>query len=163
MMIATSRVVLVIAAVVGVFTASLYALSVDRVIIVLNALFVGTSVAIAVSYWRLFINALAGHSPYDRVRQMTWGFFLCWLAIAFGTFGSIYTRLYELPTQTTVLLALSRFFAIGAAILQVTAPDFGQGLFHGRDRKLLAGSIVIGLAVAIILIYGQGVSVLAHE
>jgi hypothetical protein len=37
-------------------------------------------------------------------------------------------------------------------MLQVTAPDFGLGLFHGRDRRVLWASVTIGLLVAIVTI-----------
>lgn len=156
----TSHVVGFIAVSAAIFAIAMWTLSVGRFITILNGLFVGTSVAVGLAYWRLFVDAMFGDKtgPYKRVRQMTWGFFILWLAVFFGASGSIYTKIMDMPTQTTVVLALSRYFAITAAVVQVTAPDYGQDIFHGRDRKVLAGSAALGLAVAIILIYLQGTS-----
>ncbi len=135
--------------------------SVDRLIVILNSLFIGTSVTVAISFWRLFRDALFG-GPYDRVHIGLAGALLD-LAILFGASGSIYTRMFDLPTQTTILLVISRFLAIFAAVLQVTAPDFGHGLFYGRDRRLLIASIVIGIIAASVLMYGQEEEILAAE
>lgn len=157
----TSRVILLIAALSAVFCIALWALRIDKLIIVLNGLFIGTSVAIAIAYWRLFWDALIDGNPFNRARQMTWSFFAAYLAILFGALGSIYTRSYDLPTQSTLMLAIGRYLAIVAAVGQVTAPDFGLGLFYGLDRKVLVGAILFGLVVAVILIWMQGTAALA--
>lgn len=160
-MIFTNRAILFLVALVAIFFIGLEALGIDKFIIVLNALFIGTSLAIAIAYWRLFWDSLFDGNPFNRARQMTWSFFAVYMAILFGALGSIYTRTFDLPTQSTLLLAISRFLAIVGAVGQVTAPDFGLGLFYGLDRKLLTGAILIGLLASVILIWMQDTAAMA--
>jgi len=144
------------------FWAATAMVPIDRLIIALNGLLVGTAVAIAVSYGLIFLDAIFSR-PYDRVRQMTLGVLVVWIAIGLAVGGSIYTKMADIPNQNTVMVAASRLAAIIAAILQVTAPDFGRGFLHGRDRKVLAGGMVVGLAVALFVIYGQATMILAAK
>lgn len=128
----------------------------DSLVVALNSVFAGTMAAILVAYFPLLRNAILGVHPYDRVRQMTLGFFLCWLAYCIVVLSSIYVRSFGYDGTTSILTAASRYLAIVAAGLQVTAPDFGLGLFHGRDRKVLTAGIVSGLLVALVAIFMQG-------
>lgn len=127
-----------------------------NLIILLNGLFVGSLVSIAIAYHELVWMAIRGDGIYDRIRQMTLGFAVQWLVIIIGASTSIYIRMADLPTTTFTMVALSRYLAIVAAILQVTAPDFGLGLFHGRDRKVLTASVITGLIVSFAVIVAQG-------
>lgn len=157
----TNRALLFVCGLTAAFCVALWALGVDRLILVLNAVFIGTSVTLAAAYWRLFWDAVVDTNPFNRARQMTWSFMLAYLAILLGSLGSIYTRAYGLPTQSTLVLAVARYLAIVAAIGQVTAPDFGLGLFYGLDRKILAGAILFGVLVTVILIWMQGTEAMA--
>ena len=142
----------------------LYALvPISELIMVLNGIFAGTVAAISVAYWRLLWNAVLGIRPYDRVRQMTLGFALCWAAYLLGVAISIYFRSAGIDVNSSLLTAASRYVAIIAAMLQVTAPDFGLGLFHGRDRKVLATGIFVGLIVAMVVIFYRSEEVLAEQ
>ena len=125
-------------------------------IILLNGLLVGSMSAIAVAYHELIWYAIKGEGVYNRVRQMTLGFALMWIVFGIGLGTSIYIRVADLPATAYTSVAFARYLAIVAAILQVTAPDFGLGLFHGRDRKVLTASIGIGLVVAVVTILLQG-------
>lgn len=129
----------------------IYAIPADHLIILLNSVFVGSMVSVAVAYHELIWQALAGDGIYDRIRQMTLGFALCWLVIVIGAATSIYIRLADLPAATYTSVAAMRYISIIAALLQVTAPDFGLGLFHGRDRKVLISSLGLGLLTAAVL------------
>lgn len=124
-------------------------------IILLNSLFVGSMVSIAVAYHELVWQAIRGDGIYDRIRQMTLGFALCWLAIILGVITSIYVKIADIPNPPYTTVAMARYVAIIAAMLQVTAPDFGLGLFHGRDRKVMTASIGFGLITAFVLIMAQ--------
>jgi hypothetical protein len=53
------------------------------------------------------------------------------------------------PEALKRLTADVRYLCILAAILQITAPDFGLGLFHGRDRKTQWLGFVLGLTTAV--------------
>lgn len=147
---------------VALFVVLLYSTPLDNLIVALNGVFAGTMAAILVAYFTLLRKAILGVHPYDRVRQMTLGFFLCWLAYCVVVLASIYTRASGLDANSTVMTAGSRYLAIIAAVLQVTAPDFGLGLFHGRDRKILTAGVLSGLAVAAIAILAQEHSVLSR-
>jgi hypothetical protein len=120
-----------------------------------NGLFLGSMAAIVVAYGQLIWNAILGVKPYDRVRQMTLGFALCWLAYGLSVVASVYLRSTDAVVTSTYLTVCHRLIAIVAAILQVTAPDFGLGIFHGRDRKMLWASGSVGLAVAAFVTYAQ--------
>lgn len=134
----------------------LYALlPIRNLIIVLNGLFFGAMSAVVVSYWQLIVNTVAGEKPYDRVRQMTLSFVLCWIAYVGSAYGSVYLRSGGLVVVDLTSTAVFRYIAIVAALMQVTAPDFGLGIFHGRDRKALWTSLVIGLIVSAFVIFIQ--------
>ena len=134
----------------------------ETLIYIMNSTFAGAMVAILVAYWRLVWNALAGIRPYDRVRQMTLGFVLCWVAYCISVFTSIYFRSADLSgaATTSIWTVMGRYIAIFAAVLQVTAPDFGLGIFHGRDRKTLWTGLTAGVVFGIAVYFMQSESVL---
>lgn len=158
-----NRVVIAIVAAAALFVSLLLVMSLPRFIVILNGVFAGTMAAVVVAYWRLLWNAVLGIRPYDRVRQMTLGFALCWTAYVLGVMVSIYLRSAGAEINTSVLTAASRYVAIIAAMLQVSAPDFGLGLFHGRDRKVLFTSVAVGAIVAVVIMFAQTETVLAEQ
>lgn len=158
-----NRVIASILAAAVLFAVLLAAMPLPQFIVILNGIFAGTMAAIVVAFWRLLWNAVLGIRPYDRVRQMTLGFALCWTAYVLGVMVSIYLRSAGAEINTSVLTAASRYIAIIAAMLQVTAPDFGLGLFHGRDRKVLFTSIGVGFVVAVVIMLAQAETVLAEQ
>lgn len=128
----------------------------ETLIIVLNGVFVGSMVA----YHQLIIGAALGVGEYNRVRQMTIGFAIMWTVICLSAAGSIYARSKGAELTAPVLTGAIRYLAIVGAVLQITAPDFGLGLFHGRDRKTLWLGFLLGLITAIFTIYFQDHSLL---
>ncbi|CAN7303657.1 hypothetical protein LJR231_001556 [Phyllobacterium sp. LjRoot231] len=153
---------------IGVLLALLFAVlvrfvDVENLIVVLNSVFMGSMAAIMVAYWRLLLNAALGIFPFNRVRQMTLGFFLCWVAYNVDVLTSIYFRSRGFDMNSSMLTAAGRYVAIIAAVLQVTAPDFGLGLFHGRERQTLWTGGMLGLLIAILAIIAQDSSVLALQ
>lgn len=145
------------------FILLLATLRLPQFIVILNGVFAGTMAAIVIAYWRLLWNAVLGIRPYDRVRQMTLGFALCWAAYVLSVMVSVYLRTTGADVNSSILTAASRYVAILAAALQVTAPDFGLGLFHGRDRKVLSVSAGVGLVVAVVIMVAQAETVLAEQ
>lgn len=127
----------------------------ERLIIILNGLFVGSMVAIAVAYHKLILGAALGLGEYTRVRQMTMGFAITWIAICLSATSSIYARSEGAPLTAPALTAAVRYLCIIAAVLQITAPDFGLGLFHGRDRKVLWTGFGLGIIAALAAIMFQ--------
>lgn len=127
----------------------------ETVIIVMNGVFSGCMVAIVVAYHRLIVGAALGLGEYNRVRQMTMGFAVAWSGICLSTLSSIYARSEGAPLTAPVLTAAVRYLFILAAVLQITAPDFGLGLFHGRDRKTLWLGFTLGAVTALATIWFQ--------
>ncbi|MGZ7294658.1 hypothetical protein ACXWQW_09520, partial [Streptococcus pyogenes] len=84
----------------------------ENLVVALNGVFAGTMAAILVAYFPLLRNAILEVHPYDRVRQMTLGFFLCWLAYCVVVLSSIYMHSADLDNGTTILTAVSRYLAI---------------------------------------------------
>lgn len=158
-----NRVIASAAGLVALFFAMAYTIPIDFFIVLLNGVFVGSMAAVTIAYWPLVKNAVLGVRPYDRVRQMTVGFALCWAAYIMSVSVSVYFRSADMTVQPTLFTAAGRYAAIVAAILQVTAPDFGLGLFHGRDRKVLYTGIGVGLMVALCVIVMQESSALAEQ
>lgn len=139
----------------GAFAGLIFAFDMATVIVLLNSLFIGAMAAIAWAYGPLVFGSILGRQPYDGIRQMTLGFFVCWLSIVVTVVASIYVRSMGYAVTTTLLAAVARYLAITAAILQITAPDFGLGLFHGRDRRVLLIGMGLGVVFAIVAIYLQ--------
>ncbi len=131
------------------FTTLAVGLDPGTLIITLNSLFVGTMISITVSYGGVLFPAMFGVKPYDDVRQMAIGIMLSWSAYGMVVISSVYVRAADLPTTSLLWSALGRWIAINSAIIQITAPDFGQGFFYGRDRKLLWGGLLAGSIFAI--------------
>ena len=138
-----------------IFVAMAWLLPLRSLIIILNGLFFGAMASVVVAFWQLIKNSIKGVGPYDRVRQMTMSFFLQWTAYIGSAYGSVYLRSSGLTTVDMMTTAVFRYVAILAAVMQVTAPDFGLGLFHGRDRKALWTSLIVGLTVSAIVIFIQ--------
>ena len=95
---------------------------VETLIYIMNSTFAGAMVALLVAYWRIVWNALAGVRPYDRVRQMTLGFVLCWVAYCISVFTSIYFRSADLSGANTASLrtvfGIIVFFAQSESVLK---------------------------------------------
>ena len=158
-----NRVIMATILAIALFVALSATTPLSEMIILFNGIFAGTMAAVTVAYWRLLLNAVIGIRPYDRVRQMTLGFALCWLAYVLGAAASIYFRSSGIDVNSSPLTAASRYVAIIAAVLQVTAPDFGLGLFHGRDRKVLVTGVTVGMIVAVFVVFAQNNQVLAEK
>lgn len=118
-------------------------------IMFLNGIFFGAMVAVAFTYSQLIMSAVLGRRPYDRVRQMALGFACAWVALSISIAHSIIFYASGGTAVSTTMAALTRYLAIIAAVLQVTAPDFGFGLFHGAERRMLWMGIACGSALAV--------------
>jgi hypothetical protein len=132
----------------------------NELVTLLNGVFIGSLCSVAFAYWPLIWGALRGVGKYNDVRQMTLGFFLGWICVALLLTASIMGRVIgtnstSSPDWLLLISVAGRYVGIIAAITQVTAPDFGLGLFHGRDRKVLFPALIIGLVVAWMVIYIQ--------
>jgi|WetSurMetagenome_2_1015567.scaffolds.fasta_scaffold542253_2 hypothetical protein len=140
--------------------AALYAilqivLGLDDFIILLNGAFVGAGITYIIAFSDILRDAVTGKGPYDRVRQMALGMIIVWCALVVGIIASVYGRASGRYMSYSELTPMSRYLAIVGGIVQITAPDIGQGLFYGRDRRLLIFALGVGIIVALVLILVQ--------
>ena len=113
MNIALNKLILSAMAAIGFFLIVINMFEAETLIYITNSAFAGAMVAILVAYWRLVWNALAGIRPYDRVRQMTLGFVLCWVAYCISVFTSIYFHSADLSGANTASLWTTYNFPMG--------------------------------------------------
>lgn len=144
----------------GVILALLYVtgrftLGTENLIIALNGAFVGAVIAYMVAFSDILRDAVFGHGPYDRVRQMALGFMLVWVAVMLGVFSSVYARSTLNNVPFNEMTPIARYLAIVGGVVQITAPDFGMGLLYGRDRRLLVIAISAGILAALTVIVLQ--------
>ncbi|MBA3352223.1 MAG: hypothetical protein H0U23_07340 [Blastocatellia bacterium] len=146
----------------GVFLVLHSFLTTSDLIVLINGLLIGALFAIVVAFHRLIIGAIRGTGEYNHVRQMTLGFFNGWLGIFLVVYPSIELRSMGLAVPNTLISTLGKFVIIAAAIMQVTAPDYGLGMFHGRDRKTLWSALLFGVSVSFVVVYLQKTAFFAN-
>lgn len=151
------RVVYTLLAIVLSFIVLYFSFSPSTLISLLNGLLAGAMASIGVTYHRLLWDAWVNPNDFGRVRQMSLTIAGQWVVIILGCTTSIYIRSADMPSTAFATVSFARYLAIWMAIFQVTAPDFGQGVFFGADRKFLGLGIISGLAVAVATILAQGV------
>ena len=151
------RVLLTLALIVLSFVCLYYLFTPNHLISLLNGLLAGAMAAIGITYHRLLWDAWVNPNDYGRVRQMSLTVAGQWVVIILGCLTSIYIRTADFPTTAFAVVSFARYLAVWMAVFQVTAPDYGQGVFYGTDRKFLGLGIVSGLIVAFAAIYAQGV------
>lgn len=124
----------------------------NSLIVMLNGLFGGSIACLLVAFGPLIYSMVRGVEPATRAQELAFGFFALWVAYVLAVYVSVWTRsIGEPTTNPSYISALSRYIAVYAAVRQVTAPDYGLGLLHGRDRKLLWISLLVGVVVALAL------------
>lgn len=124
--------------------------------ILLNGLYAGAMTAIGVTYYKLLWDAWFNPNDFNRVRQMTLTIGGQWLVISLFICTSIYVNSANFPTTYIISSLFARYLATVVAIFQVTAPDYGDGLFYGADRKFLGIGLLTGLLVGVGVIAFQG-------
>lgn len=139
---------LFLAAYAGLFALFRALLSASELIIVLNGLFIGAIASLVVAFSPLTFSAVAGRLKYADVAQMTLGAALMWIGVTISVLVSIFLQASGALTYDLTLTALARYTVIAGALMIVYAPDFGFGVFHGRDRKVAVVAMLVGLAVA---------------
>lgn len=125
--------------------------------VLLNGLFAGAMSAIGITYYKLLWDAWLNPNDFNRVRQMTLTIGGQWVVISLFIATSIYANHGNYPATYFVVSLFARYLATVVAVFQVTAPDYGDGLFFGADRKFLATGLVIGAAIGVSVIIFQGI------
>lgn len=150
-----NRVVVWIVAAAAIYAILFWTVPPAPLIIIFNGIFVGVMVSLSIAYFNLIKYSILNTYDFDRSNQFALGVAIAWLVIVIGIFNSVYVRSSESSVAGSDLTALIRYLAIFAAVVQVTALDFGQNIFYGRDRRLLLIGGIAGLIVAILVIYFQ--------
>lgn len=136
-------------------------LSADALIILLNGLFVGSLVGLIIAFAPLGWTAMRGRLRYADAGTFTLALFMLIYGIALGVSSSLWIRVSGLPVTPLTLTALARYAIIIGFTLFVYAPDFGNGLFYGRDRKEFALALAVGAVCSALVVYMQAYEVLA--
>jgi hypothetical protein len=152
---------IIVGSLAGLLTITIFPYDFKNVITVLNGLYVGSMFGIIFAYWRLIIATIVGHPPFDRARQYALSVFILWGALNCFIFGSVWSKSAGVDTHVYFYSIVGRYGGILAAWLQVTAPGFGEGFFHGRDRKVLWIAVAISTAVSAFLIFAQSQTILS--
>jgi hypothetical protein len=124
--------------------------------VLLNGLFAGAMTAIGVTYYKLLWDAWFNPDDFNRVRQMTLTIGGQWVVISLFITTSIYTNSGNFPVSYFVASLFARYLATVVAVFQVTAPDYGDGLFYGADRKFLWLGLIVGTLVGVGVVIYQG-------
>lgn len=151
----TSRIIIGAIAAAAIYMVLRVSLGIDNTIILLNGAFIGAGISYVIAFRSILLDAVIPKGPYDRVRQMALGMLIVWLAVTAGIAASIYSRSTGALVSYSELTPIERYLAIVGGAVQVTAPDFGLGMFYGIDRRLLVFAIAAGSAVAAIMIVMQ--------
>jgi hypothetical protein len=107
----------------------------------LNGIFFGVSVAVAIVYSPLIRYSLT-YNKFDRVSQLSIGIGLIWVSMAFQRLWAGYNRFFGSPLNAanSTETALIVYIAILGGILFVSAPGYADTqppVFGGENRKLL--------------------------
>jgi hypothetical protein len=115
----------------------------------LNGVFFGVSVAVAIVYAPLFIHSIH-HPKFDRVSQLSIGIGLVWLSLLCSRLWTTANRYYG-NTEEVVnspITGFIVFMAIVGGSLFVTAPGYTIGpppsKFMGKNRNLLVTLAAFG-------------------
>lgn len=121
-------------------------------IVALNGVFVGVMFSLSIAFFPLIRDILSGRDVYDRAQHMAFGIFTLIIAINVLVLNSVYFRSMGLDLPPSPVTALGRYLSICGMVMVVTAPDYNQPLFYGRDRRLLWASLIIGLITAVTIV-----------
>lgn len=129
-------------------------------LVILNSIFIGSIVAVTITYYKLLWDTLYNFKEYTRARHFALGVFLAWLAIVVLVCNSIIVRSTNLSDDIPVsyLGTIGRYLAIVAAWIQITAPDLVIGTVDAEDKKTLTLGIVVGAILMLITLFLQRAS-----
>lgn len=126
-------------------------------LLLLNAIYAGQISAISVIYGAYFIYVISSHERWNRGRQYVVTTGLQHLAYFLVVTYSITNRRYgrNATISVDIQLLLSRYVALIAGFLQLTAPDLGKPFLYGFSRKVLWSGTALGIIVALLVVYVQ--------
>lgn len=144
----------------AIFVAFLYFVRLDTVITILNGVFFGTTFGLVVAYGGMFYQAFFNRARYGvqmqpKVKRFALSILASWVAYGIVVYSSVKLRSTDVPVNTMVDTAVSRWLIILAAVGQVLAADTGENILYGRDRKALWAGFFVGLLFAAFAVYVQ--------
>lgn len=131
--------------------------------IILNGVFAGSIVAFGAALWPLFRDIVRGRTEGIDVGWFTIGLFVAVISMIVSTITSTVARASNTVVleYVTTLSPMARYLAIVGLLTMIYAPDAGKSFFYGRDRKIVAASVIVGVISAAFVIYLQAYRVLA--
>jgi len=144
-----------------VFAVAASVLSTSALTTLLNGLFAGSLVSLAIVVRSLVWNSVSGQLQYRDVSVFTLGLFMVMVGLAVWVLTSIYISASDIYTPVFLAAAFAKHCVVCGLLTMAYSPDIGVGLFDGRDRKAIAISVASGLLVAAIVVYLQRAMVLA--
>lgn len=133
----------------------------DALMVTMNGLLFGSLIALIVVMRSLTWNALVGRLRYRDAATFSVGLFLVIIGVCLLGSTSVYTHAADIKTPSFTIAALGRYAQFCGFILMAYSPDIGLSAFEGSDRKVVAGSVALGVIAAAVLIYMQSLAVLS--
>lgn len=152
-----SAVALYLIAVVVGFIVMRMALEPNALLVLLNGVLIGTLLSFVVALWPLMHGIFSGKMSEQDVGWFTLGLLALAASVSLSAIASTLLRAGDwiIIEGTSTLSPLTRYMGIVGLFTVVYAPDAGRDLLHGRDRKLLLASTVIGVVAGFIAIWAQ--------
>lgn len=127
----------------------------------LNGLFVGSFVSLAVVVRSLAWNSIVGRIKYRDVSVFTLGLLFVMAGALLWVMTSIYINASDFYSPTYTAIVIAKYLMICGFLSMAYSPDVGVGLLDGHDRQIIALSVVAGLLVAAATVYAQAYQVLS--
>lgn len=138
-----------------------YAFSANTLNLLVNSVGAGLGVAFAWALIPLVSGILRGEVKRADVGWYTLGLIYLIGGVALWFFTSISAISTGTNSAAWTSAVAGKYIILCGVGTILYSPDVGQGVFHGRDRKIIAGSLAAGFVVALAVIYIQAYDVFA--
>jgi hypothetical protein len=155
------RSALIVASYSAVYAAAAAVLKPGDMLVLLNGMFVGAFASMLIVFRTLTLNTFLGRIDYPDVRVFTLGLLITLAGIVMGVLASIYNQATDAIGSVYTLAVMGRYAIVAGFLTMAYSPDTGLGFFEGTDRKAVAFSVLVGLAVAAFVVWIQAAEVLA--
>lgn len=152
-----SAIALYLASLAVIFVAMRTMLEPNAMLVLLNSVLIGTLFSFVIALWPLTRGVLGGHVSGQDVGWFTIGLMALAASVSLSAIVSTMLRAGDwiILEGTGTLSPLTRYMGIVGLFTIVYAPDAGRELLHGRDRKTLISSAIVGVIAGFVAIYAQ--------